>query len=803
MTVIAGPAWRRVDPSALSRLPDKALPGPPGPYDQSNLADVLQVVTDHPSTLAMPANVRSRPARGAEAILTWIGSYPGAGWRDRWVASGADAGMDWINAVIAQTSVGPLANDRQIVQAGFRALMLIQVLRPSYDCLAQYRSTSTGTLRRYLGAAAFGVIEGAGVGLGLTGPQITNGVLVLTKVVLHTGKPVDELVAADLHEYTAWVRSRLDGKSGEGYRAAWELLQETGAVSEEETALALTSVQRKPPETAVGLVDRYRIQSPEIRHLLIRYLSERRPAMDHSSFVTLAAHLVKLFWADIEQHHPGVNSLHLPADVAEAWRHRVRFKANGQPRRTASSVMARVRAFYLDIQEWALEDPSWARWAAPSPVRPRDQAGQAKFKRATTARIHQRIRERLPKLPVLVETAEQYKAEQQELLAVAAAVDVGEKFDFHGTTYRRTQTAASLRYPDRYVVHKALIDNMATGERIDVTKTEDDAFWSWAVIETLRHTGVRLEELGEITHLALVSYRLADTGELVPMLQIVPSKSDEERVLLISPELASVLASIITRLRRDNDGQIPLVARYDPHERVNSPLLPHLFQRKAGWRTYAMGAGATRRLLSDTLQRAGVRDNAGDVLQFTPHDFRRMFATEAVAGGLPVHIAAKLLGHRSLATTQAYLAVFDEELIRAYRAFLSRRRAYRPPTEYREPTAAEWTDFQQHFELRKVELGTCSRPYGSPCIHEHACIRCPMLRIDPRQRQRLAEIAHNLAERIAEAKLNGWHGEVAGLQVSLRAAQAKLASVAKQQPPADGRASTDLGLPVFRQITTT
>jgi integrase len=536
---------------------------------------------------------------------------------------------------------------------------------------------------------------------------------------------------------------------------------------------------------------------------LIRYLSERRPAMDHSSFITLAAHLVKLFWADIEQHHPGIASLHLPADVAEAWRHRVRFKENGQPRQTAASVMGRVRAFYLDIQEWALEDPSWAQWAVPSPVRPRDQAGQAKAKRATTARIHQRIRERLPKLPVLVDTAERYKAEQQELLAAATAVDVGQLFTCHDMVYRRTQTEASLRTPGRYVIHKALIENTATGERIDVTKTEDDAFWSWAIIEALRHTGVRLEELGEITHLALVSYRLADTGELVPMLQIVPSKTDEERVLLISPELASVLASIISRLRVDNDGKIPLVSRYDPHERVSSPLLPHLFQRKAGGRSYAMGGGAVRRLLSDTLRRAGLRDNVGEELNFTPHDFRRIFATEAVSGGLPVHIAAKLLGHRNLATTQAYLAIFDDELIRAYRAYLSRRRAIRPPIEYREPTAEEWTDFQQHFELRKVELGTCSRPYGSPCIHEHSCIRCPMLQIDPRQRPRLTEIIHNLTERIAEAKLNGWHGEVAGLQVSLQAAQAKLASLVKQQASGTGRSATDLGLPMFLQIKAT
>lgn len=76
-----------------------------------------------------------------------------------------------------------------------------------------------------------------------------------------------------------------------------------------------------------------------------------------------------------------------------------------------------------------------------------------------------------------------------------------------------------------------LVEDLATGERINLSDTEDEAFWSWAIVETLRHTGVRIEELTELTHLALVSYRLPDTGEIVPMLQIVPSKANVERLL--------------------------------------------------------------------------------------------------------------------------------------------------------------------------------------------------------------------------------------------------------------------------------
>jgi hypothetical protein len=78
-------------------------------------------------------------------------------------------------------------------------------------------------------------------------------------------------------------------------------------------------------------------------------------------------------------------------------------------------------------------------------------------------------------------------------------------------------------------------------------------------------------------------------------------------------------------------------------------------------------------------------------------------------------------------------------------------------------------------ERRKLSLGTCGRSYATPCIHEHSCIRCPLLRPDPAQRPRLAEIEVNLGARIDEAAREGWHGESEGLRISLAATQDKLA----------------------------
>ena len=99
---------------------------------------------------------------------------------------------------------------------------------------------------------------------------------------------------------------------------------------------------------------------------------------------------------------------------------------------------------------------------------------------------------------------------------------------------------------------------------------------------------------------------------------------------------------------------------------------------------------------------------------------------------------------------------------------------------------------QRNFERRKVALGDCGRAYGTSCVHEHSCERCPLLRVDPAQRPRLAQICDSLTARIGEAEREGWAGEAEGLKISLDAARQKLA----QLDQAARRAATvHLGMP--------
>ncbi|MHA7961791.1 hypothetical protein ACX9I7_29010 [Streptomyces sp. L500] len=78
---------------------------------------------------------------------------------------------------------------------------------------------------------------------------------------------------------------------------------------------------------------------------------------------------------------------------------------------------------------------------------------------------------------------------------------------------------------------------------------------------------------------------------------------------------------------------------------------------------------------------------------------------------------------------------------------------------------------------RKLSVGTCARAYGTACIHEHACVRCSLLRPDPAQRGWLVEIRDNLVDRIAEAEREGWLGEIEGLRVSLAGAESKIGQI--------------------------
>ena len=722
MTATVKPAARRRRQIAVSTpITYSRAPSAVDHLDTAEVLEQLPTLANWPSVTGAATMWRG----GAQRILQWLSMFDGDGWQERWEAARGDD-LGWVNELVAADCPprGPVRSRDELLR-GLRALLYLRAIRPSYIFFLNYHPSSLYDLaREVIEPAAFHRCYETGKTLGFSGGRLNDGMRTIVRMVLHTGGSVADLREADFLEMRD--EHRRAGRPLLGTAPAWDILGALGILTESRSFSAV--LRRQGQGSTAELVDSYGIRCRPVRDVLVRYLDEKRPAMDYSSFRSLVTVLAGLFWADIEKHHPSIDTLHLPLDVADAWKQRLRVivssKGNAKPRRFYLTHLVRIRGFYLDIAEWALEDPTWAQWAVPCPIQRGETDGLTKEKRKVTADMHQRIRERLPHLDTIVDAVDSHRRGAAELLAAASSTAVGSTFQHAGHTYSRVpqykvQRAARHMNEPAVIVHR-----VDTGDTHDATKSEADAFWSWAVVETLRHTGVRLEELLEITQLAVVQYQLADTGETVPLLQIVPSKSDEERVLLIGPELANVLATIITRLRHHNGGKVPGVSRYDPYERIDGPPLPHLFQHFSTQqsRNTVMSMGDIHRLLDLAVAHAKITDATGAPVRFRPHDFRRMFATDVVTGGLPVHIAAKVLGHANLATTQHYLAVFPDEMIRAYRTYIDKRRSIRPEAEYREPTNDEWAEFRQHFHERKLELGTCGRPYGTPCKHEHALL---------------------------------------------------------------------------------
>jgi hypothetical protein len=772
------------------------------PVTAASRAEITAMLGRPPWLTARAATGEAR-RRGAGKLLRWLESFPGQTWQQRWSASPMHSlGAGWHAGPAAWLEGHGIAACPAELKSGLLGLLCADVVRPDLEWLTGF--PVSGNWRLAMAAhrdpGGFARLEAGADPAAWSSRLGCRSRTQIAIVLIAKGGGVSDITVGDCLELRE-AEFRTCAQQGRGRSLFYAWLHQAGTFPPG-APVTLRFVSRMSGQVSVDrLVDRYELACRPVRDLIVDYLAERQPALDYNSLEQASRNLALHFWKNLEACHPGIGSLHLPAEAAAAWKERIRVKVTARrlpdgtlaevtsPRTNVIGLLSAVRGFYLDIAQWATEDPArWGPWAAPCPVTEADVSSR-KFTTRRKARMDQRTRERLPVLPALVRAAEKQLSDARLRLGALRSAPAGGSFTVAGATFTRPAGQACAIGGGAHAYD-------AAGHRADFARAEHRAFWAWAAVEFLRHTGARIEEMLESSHHSITQYALPGTGQIVPLLQIAPSKTDTERLLVVSPELADVLSSIVTRVR-DRTGAIPLVPSYDAGERVWNPPLPLLFQWQAGGQNRAVSSTTISKALTELVHASGLTDATGQPLRYQPHDFRRIFATEAILNGMPPHIAQLILGHRDINTTMGYKAVYPEEAISGHRAFIARRRALRPAEEYRTPTDSEWEEFLGHFERRRVALGDCGRAWGTSCQHEHSCVRCPLLRPDPAQRPRLEQIRGNLADRIAEADREGWTGEAEGLRVSLAAADAKLAQLDDRARRA---ATISLGIPAFRDI---
>ena len=268
---------------------------------------------------------------GLTKLVHWLEEQPGRTWQDRWVASGADAAgnLAWreLAASWLRGTGWASANPRtDFIALGRGVLPLIcgDVIRPSLPWLLtpgnpeepRRRDGPVPRPRRLRRARRAGPDRP-----GQRGHQGPGGA------------PDRRDPGRQGRRDRRHHRRRLPGTAGRPRRrpAATPARTSTScctrwAIFPPAAPPTVRAFKTPGQLTVEQLVDRYPVACRPVRALIIDYLRERQPAVDHATLRSLSRTLAGLFWRDLELHHPGIGSLRLDPGVAAAWKQRVTVK---------------------------------------------------------------------------------------------------------------------------------------------------------------------------------------------------------------------------------------------------------------------------------------------------------------------------------------------------------------------------------------------------------------------------------------------------------------------------------------------
>lgn len=696
---------------------------------------------------------------GVRLITDWLAAHPGDTWQDRWRLAGADESWAaWLGTHTTTT--------QRNLRKGVEALVLTRTVRPNRTWVWSTKASGR-LLGRFLEKndptwparlASRAQVDG------MSHREAQYMLANVVRLCASTGKVVAALVPEDLVDIPVVKEAHFSRMGNYTYRA----LREEGVFGPDAPD-GLRAVRRPRQRTVEQIVDAHTVRSPLVRDAFVAYLRERQPELTHGSLINLAGNLCGAFWAEVQKIDPDISDLRVAPAIAARWKEQLlmiprRGKQRSRLRSEAHvhTILTCVRAFYQDLAEWAQDEPErWAHLVAFSPVKASETTGNSAIRRQQKARQDHVTRTLLPVLPRLREATLARMNRGVEMREALSGIGEDETRTFDGRVYRR---GAEPTGHTRHVWVQTGDD-----DPIDLVWEQEDAFRAWAIVEVMSLIGPRIEEMLELTALDLVPFR-TKKNRLVPLLHINPGKTNSERMLPLDSHGADVFAAIKRHVTGPN-GTVPLTSRWDPSERAYSPMLPHLFQWSYGGRNEVLSNRAVTDIIERACALAGIKEH------FRPHDFRRMFITEQVNSGLPIHIVAKLVGHRSIVTTEGYTAVYSEEVVDAFHNHVAQKREKRPPEEYRDPTPEEFADFEAHFGKRQLRLGRCDRTYGTDCPRQHACHRCPLLALQDEDEQRLLAMRKEITTQVVAAVDDGLPGEVERLSADLAGIEDRLATI--------------------------
>lgn len=747
-----------ITPLTTAPRPSTAtVPASPWPVDLRAAGECAILAAGE--ALSGTSSTRSLRRRALRTILAWLATAPGHTWQDRWELLGATA--EW-----ERLRPGKDTPKQHLAWAtGVDALVSLGALTPGWDWFLRVKPSRVSTLGLEADAACWDAVRQVMGDLGLTELRAHAVERGLSTLSLQLRKGLASITPADVVEYGRRrdARRHVSGaiRLITPPEILYKVLQEAELLPPSAPAdFRLLTYERR---TVADVVAGYRFRTGWFGALLQMYLEDNITSGGDFSSAKTDAQAISVFWRAVEAHDPQPESLALSEAAWATVRATMQRRQNGDERVAYLACLVQVRCFYATVAERSHDDLRYAPFVARCPIRKIDTGGVAEHKQNRKAVKDARTRDLTPLLPALRRFALERTVALSAMLGAAQDTKDGDTLSFADQTWtvRRTLTG------------NVLLDD-GSGQRHFLSRLEENAFWGWALLETLNCVGPRIEEVLELTDYSVVLFQ-ASKGK-VPLLHIAPSKTNQERLVPINQDLLTVIKQI-RRRHKAATGGTPINVRYDPHEEVLSPALPYLFQATRNQVQSVFSPQTAREMLATIVAESGLTLRDGSQPSLQPHDLRRLFATRAVNTGLPVHVVAAILGHKNLETTRGYITTFDEQSMDAYFRWIDHLRQQRPASEYEtapSPTLENAVDFLTD---RKVQGGRCTRTFGTECVVGHNCRRCPLLDLGPDARPQLNEMQQDSHNRLARAQLEGWSAEVAGHELDVLAIQAKQADL--------------------------
>jgi integrase len=202
-------------------------------------------------------------------------------------------------------------------------------------------------------------------------------------------------------------------------------------------------------------------------------------------------------------------------------------------------------------------------------------------------------------------------------------------------------------------------------------------------------------------------------AEAAPYLRYYNHKMEREALVPIDEELQRLIIGQQQRILRQWPQGVPV-------------LFPRPSTNRDGRKPIS---GATyRSALRPWLQRCDVRDELGQPVRLTPHQWRHTLGTRLINRDVPQEVVRRILDHDSTQMTARYARLHDTTVRRhwekARKVNISGDAVVLDPDG---PLAdAAWAKQRLSRATQALPNGYCGLPLAKSCPHANACLACPM-----------------------------------------------------------------------------